>query len=554
PWLEPHPEARRPLGERRAPVGRREERGPRQSGMEDSALLGLLEEQERLAKRSLEICGMLRPHCHGERRSPRGPPGPLPSPPLRGLRAAPEFVRARSCPTGPAPSPRGAPTRPAAGRALLQEGLREPLLNAEQPGGVLGEGSLTKQRSSGSSQANNQGERGREMSKRSWNLRIFPDRDALKEELKSRLLSDSEGVTREQDLYHDGGAFADLAKSRPLETATFAMIILNTFWIGIEADYNHKQLLVDADPIFQIVENMFCAYFVFEISVRFLAFKNRKDCLGEKWFLFDAVLVWLMVWDTWVISGVHLLSQGRAMQSSNAQAFRIFRLLRLTRVARVARLLRSVPEFGILLKGVWMALRSVFSTLCLMVLIMYVYAIIFTELLDGSDHAGCFGSVFSSMNCLLLQGIFADQAQIIQDMLKQGLLYYFLIVTFLVVASMTVLNMLIGAHMLDKVRENIRGILPDLDYDGDGMISEHEFIKILESEEAVRALSSVDVDVIALVDFADYIFKGRDRLSFNEFMATVARFRGGQSVVLKDLIDVREFLSGEIKKSVKAMT
>jgi len=37
-------------------------------------------------------------------------------------------------------------------------------------------------------------------------------------------------------------------------------------------------------------------------------------------------------------------------------------------------------------------------------------------------------------------------------------------------------------------------------------------------------------------------------------MATVARFRGGQSVVLKDLIDVREFLSGEIKKSVKAMT
>merc|ERR1719356_2447761 len=104
------------------------------------------------------------------------------------------------------------------------------------------------------------------------------------------------------------------------------------------------------------------------------------------------------------------------------------------------------------------------------------------------------------MNCLLLQGVFADQAQIIQNMLDQGLIYYFLMVTFLVVVTMTVLNMLIGvmceligstaecereAVILENVRENVQDILDTVDSDGNGMISEDEFVKILESEEAV---------------------------------------------------------------------
>lgn len=462
---------------------------------------------------------------------------------------------------------------------ILQESLREPLLQEgsrraevpKQPSceripskATNGDVSPAMRRLTSSSSRHSDPKEGG----RSWNLRMFPDREALKHELKSRLFVDSDGVTREQALYRDDGFFPDLARSKSLETVTFTMIIMNTFWIGIDADYNHTQLLVDADPIFQVMENVFCVFFVFEICVRFLALQNRQDCIGDKWFVFDAVLVLLMVWDTWIITGIHVLSGGRITQTSNAQALRVFRLLRLTRVARVGRLMRSVPEFGILVKGVWMAMRSVFSTLCLMALIMYVYAIVFTELLHGSEHVGCFSSVFSSMNCLLLQGVFADQAQIMQAMLDTGLVYYLLILTFLVIASMTVLNMLIGvmceligstaecereALALNKVRENVKAILPDLDSDGDGMISEDEFVKILESEEAVRALSEVDVDVVALVDFSDYIFKGRDQLDFTEFMATVARFRGGQSVVLKDLVDVREFLSGEIRNAVKTM-
>merc|ERR1740121_1009604 len=198
---------------------------------------------------------------------------------------------------------------------------------------------------------------------------------------------------------------------------------------------------------------------------------------------------------------------------------------------------------------------------------MYVFAIIFTEVLQG-EHAGCFGSVFASMNCLLLNGIFADQASLIEQMLDKGFFYYILLLIFLVLASLTMLSMLVGVMCevigrtaeaeretlsLERVRDNVRALLPSMDSDGDGMISEDEFVKILESAEAVRALTEVDVDVVALVDFADYIFRERDSLTFKDFMDTVAKFRGGQSVILKDLVDVREFLSGEIRSAYKAL-
>merc|ERR1719499_2105203 len=90
---------------------------------------------------------------------------------------------------------------------------------------------------------------------------------------------------------------------------------------------------------------------------------------------------------------------GGASAMGNASILRIFRLLRLSRMARM---LRSMPELMILIKGMVAASRSVFFTMCLLVLVLYIFAIIMRQLSDGTK-AGYFyyNSILGSMYSLL---------------------------------------------------------------------------------------------------------------------------------------------------------
>merc|ERR1719362_1677996 len=92
----------------------------------------------------------------------------------------------------------------------------------------------------------------------------------------------------------------------------------------------------------------------------------------------------------------------------NASILRIARLLRLTRMARMARLLRAMPELLILIKGMAAAMRSVFFTLALLVLILYVFGIAFTQLCADTECSDMFNGVFTSMHFLLVNGALMD--------------------------------------------------------------------------------------------------------------------------------------------------
>merc|ERR1719265_1301878 len=117
-----------------------------------------------------------------------------------------------------------------------------------------------------------------------------------------------------------------------------------------------------------------------------------------------------MVLETWVMTLVMVMSGGGGGGGmGNASILRIARLLRLSRMARMARLLRAMPELMVLIKGMLAATRSVFFTLCLLILIMYVFAIAFTQLTDGTSLGkNHFGNVAESMYTLLVHGALLD--------------------------------------------------------------------------------------------------------------------------------------------------
>jgi hypothetical protein len=344
---------------------------------------------------------------------------------------------------------------------------------------------------------------------------------------------------------------------------------------------NKEELLVNAHPVFQAAEHFFCFYFTAEITIRFCAFRQKKDCLRDGSFLFDSSLVFIMVLETWVWNMVVVIALGHHRRSNagssqfdlNASVLRVARLLRLTRMARMARLLKAVPELVILLKGLAAALRSVFFTLILLFALLYIFAIAFTQLLRGEDVGDkFFGSVGKSIHTLWLYAALLDEiTHLMDDVWKTGLANVLLLDVFIICASLLVMNMLVGVLCevvsavaktekeelaLSVVKTKVEHIFYELalDADNNGLISKDEFVKIIENREAARAIQELGVDVVQMVDMAEVFFATDDEdaydkeLSFSEFMDAVIQLRGTNFATVKDLVNVRNFLTKQIAK------
>ncbi|CAK9074673.1 unnamed protein product [Durusdinium trenchii] len=398
---------------------------------------------------------------------------------------------------------------------------------------------------------------------------VFVDADTLKKQLKQNLSKEVYDVSM---YYWETGCCQRIARSSCFENLTLLMIAVNSIWIWIDTDLNSSETLLDAEPVFVIMENLFCVYFCVELGFRFGAFKQKKNCAKDAWFVFDSVLVGLMVFETWILT-VAVASMGSG--ATSAPGFlRVLRLFRLTRMARMARLLRACPELFVMLKAIGAALRSVMFALLLLLGLVYVFAIVFTQTLDTkSANASLtarndFATVGASMNTLLLSGATPDQADLVNNLMDEGPVFYILILTFLLLASLTVMNMLIGilcevisvvSHVeseeikLTAVKFSLQRILEETeaDSDGDKKLNREELEMLLKNPKAVRTLADVGVDLLALVDLMDFIFEQNEDLTFPEFMDIVLDLRGDNAATVKDIVDLRRFVSAQTKKIEK---
>eukprot|EP00931_Biecheleriopsis_adriatica_P016514 TRINITY_DN1213_c1_g1_i2.p1 TRINITY_DN1213_c1_g1~~TRINITY_DN1213_c1_g1_i2.p1 ORF type:complete len:546 (+),score=104.02 TRINITY_DN1213_c1_g1_i2:155-1792(+) len=389
---------------------------------------------------------------------------------------------------------------------------------------------------------------------------VFPNHDTMKQRLLEKFNKPAYDV---ESLYSSEGIFQHLARAHWFQKSALLVIVANTLWIAVDTDMNKAEILCDAAPVFQIVNNFFCSAFVIEIMVRFLAFEVKLNCLADAWFVFDACLVGLMVWETWIEVFLYKLF-GMGLGGGGASSvLRIFRILRLTRVARLARLVRQMPELMILIKGMAIAARSVLATLTLLLVIIYIFAVVLTQQLSGTGAAdGCFENVPTAINCLLLNGVFTEEREFIAQMLDVHWTFYVITIFYLLLASLTVLNMLIGVLcevvavtarveqeelMMQDLKAKIVELMPSIGEGNKFAVSKQSFEYLLDQPEAVDALRSVDVDLMALVDFQDFIFRDEDELPLGDFMEKVLQFRSTNTATVKDVVDFRVFLQSELK-------
>lgn len=359
----------------------------------------------------------------------------------------------------------------------------------------------------------------------------------------------------------ENSCWQKLSKTAWFNHLSLCAILLNTIWVAIDTDLNQAAVLCQAPMPFQIVENAFCVFFVFEILVRVLAFRSKWDCLKDRWLMFDCVVVASMVWLDWVLVVLFLFFGDKSEGSQNS-FFRTIRLFRLLRVARAVMIVGNVPELMILAEGIVLAVRSVAAVLVFMALVIYIFSIIFTELLRDTPVAkGNFEHVPQSINTLLLQVVCGFDSGLLSKLQASSIGCYLLFLVYFLTASLTLMNMLVGAicdvvatvssdekeaQFATEVERLVSELMRDLDVDGSHTLSKEEFDGIIYNQEMMTTLMNFGVDVIGVVDFGSYLFTETSELSFADFMQLVSQFRESKGATMRDVMNLRKYLAREI--------
>jgi len=391
---------------------------------------------------------------------------------------------------------------------------------------------------------------------------IFANADQMKEQVQQAILQPDYDV---RELYKTEGCFQAVARSSIFDICGLTLIMLNAVWLGIETDLNEKALLVDADPPFIIVENFFCTCFCAELLIKFMAFSRKTDVLKDSWFVFDSVLVCFMAAETWLLSILVWVTAGSlTANSSSTSVLRVVRLFRMTRAARVARVLKAVPELMVIGHGIVIVARTVVVIFCVLFLVIYTFAIVFTQLGKGTElEKRLCPDMLTTMGTLLLGGILPDISPTTQEFASEDIFFAAFFFLFVLLAYVMIMNMLIGVlvevvsvvasveketNQVASVKRVLQKWAPEADMNGDNMFGVSEFKKMLNTTGCARDLNDVGVDAIALIDQADFVYRDKDELTFTELLSVVLGLRGRNDPKVQDLVQLRKFLQGEMQR------
>lgn len=380
--------------------------------------------------------------------------------------------------------------------------------------------------------------------------------------------------------------FARIVKNKFQEVTTLGVIVLNALFLGYDTDYSARWSRPDglynqgSRWGFPFMENFFCVYFTVEVMIRFFAFKRKRDCYKDAWFVFDSTLVIIMVVETWILEVIGADAMPIDMD--------MLRLLRLARIARMGKLMRFFPELAIIVKGMLAAVRSVGCTAILLILVMYVFSIIFTdayhqglladdELDEGEGHGGMilFGSMGKSMRHLFIMGTILDDITACTNTIRsteKATIMMTAFFVFVLVSSFTMLNMLIGilcevvtatsegerAKSSEAfIRESMGKLFATMDVDGSGTISRKEFMMMKDDKEVRAALQNLEVQTKHFDMYADLMFQDPDSvMDMDQTINMIMRLRPGSKVSALDFASFQQILfknAGSLKTQISGI-
>lgn len=172
------------------------------------------------------------------------------------------------------------------------------------------------------------------------------------------------------------------------------VIITNSIYIGVEVQYTADHPM-EATPLgFYVVGYTYTFLFTIELVLRLAADRLKfwwTDTSQMLWNWLDILIVCSSLFEvgldivTWMTTDEDDEdAEGGGVNMSNLRIVRIIRITRLMRLFRIGRIVRFVRALRTLVFSIVSTLKSVVWSLLLLTMIIYVFAIVFTQ--AASDH------------------------------------------------------------------------------------------------------------------------------------------------------------------------
>jgi len=199
---------------------------------------------------------------------------------------------------------------------------------------------------------------------------------------------------------------------------------------------------------------------------------------------------------------------------------------------------------------------------CVLFLVIYTFAIVFTQLGKGTElEKRLCPDMLTTMGTLLLGGILPDVAPTTLEMAAENIFFGVCFFLFVLMAYVMIMNMLIGVLVevvavvasVEKEKNQVASVkrvmhrwAPQADMDGDNMFGLDEFKRMLSHSGCAKELNDVGVDAVALIDHADFVYRNKTELTFAELLTVVLGLRGRNDPKVQDLVQLRKFLHAEM--------
>jgi len=323
-------------------------------------------------------------------------------------------------------------------------------------------------------------------------------------------------------------------------------------------------------------------YFTWELLTRLFAFEHKRDCLQDGWFKFDAFLVSTMVLDIWVLMPILQIIGGGV--TIPTQPLRMLRLFKLTRMAR---LMQAFPELVTMIKGLVRSLRAISSSMILIGLMVYVWAIMmhmllkeeyeFNEKLWRENLLG-FATMTQCIWTLLMDGtlMLDNSAPLMTSLLFSDKMNFILagvgFMTYALLSAMLILQMLIGvlcdvvsrvgseqrdSIAIGLVKQELLHAFERFD-NGNGKVNQDQLLEVMNEPFSKALLKKLNINRLFLLQLQKVMFVRHDSLvtikSVLELMVmcrgdnatTVESLSGGLLSVIREISELKQMMSSEI--------
>jgi len=366
------------------------------------------------------------------------------------------------------------------------------------------------------------------------------------------------------------------------------VIVLNTAFIGVEVDLQSREL-ADTGPFNWLwcLNSIFLALFWLEIGLRLRA-DGLPRFFKSWWGSFDFSVTSLGALDTWAVTPAQWSGSDAAGGSfSSLMVLRIFRILRLIRVLR---LLRVFKELVLLVRTLGEALRAVFWTAGLLMVVVYVGGVLCTLLIspnivgptreeydlafgkdplsshisscnatnssasaEPDDLDACFeyfGTLSRSLYTHFVLITTEKWTDIVAPVLEiHGSFWAAYFIGYIMVTNFSLLNMVIAvitekilalgqeeppreqlADELEAFRACMMAVFANIDADNSKCLTQEELRRFFEDRQFRRVLEAFEVNCSMPFEYIWPIIDvdGDGIVSFDEFMTACLRLRGSR--------------------------